>query len=148
MTHFPTFSQSPSPQAPWHPSQKMLLIMAMSLDKVSSRLDQMAPHSCPFFVSNFDIFSTTPKKHVWALWESPGGGKEIFFFSFSICFLVGFDLKSISFPPPGDLNVLESSNRTKGWPPCGAQPFVRGFCPFWAKSKETWMCDHHTIIFC
>ena len=38
-------------------------------------------------------------------------------FSFSICFLVGFDLKSISFPPPGHLSVLESSNRTKGWPP-------------------------------
>ena len=62
ITHFPTFSQSPSPQAPWHPSQKMRLEISCNLGPVSSRLDQMAPHSCPFFVSNFDMFSTTPTK--------------------------------------------------------------------------------------
>ena len=56
MQHFPTFSQSPSPQAPWHPSQKMRLEISCNLGPVSSRLDQMAPHSCPFFVSNFDVF--------------------------------------------------------------------------------------------
>ena len=63
-----------------------------------------------------------PKKHVWALWESPGGGKEIFLVSFPSSFTQWFDLKSISFPPPGDLNVLESSNRTKGWPPYFSSP--------------------------
>ena len=31
-------------------------------------------------------------------------------------------ISSFSFPPPGDLNVLESSNRTKGWPPFGECP--------------------------
>ena len=115
--HFLTFSQRPSLQAPWDPPSGQELIMLVSWDKVSSRLDQMAPHSCPFFVSNFDTFSTTPPKHVWDFWDSPGGGKEIFFFPFTISFFRGFDHSSFSFPPPGDLNVLESSDRTKGWPP-------------------------------
>ena len=56
MKHFPTFSQSPSPQAPWDPSKKMSLEISCNLDAVSSRLDQMTPHSCPFLVSNFDVF--------------------------------------------------------------------------------------------
>ena len=51
MNHFSTFSQRPSPQAPWHPSKKMLQITAMRLDKVSSRYDQMAPQLCPFEIS-------------------------------------------------------------------------------------------------
>ena len=98
--------------------------MAVSHDKFSSRYDQMAPHSCPFEISNFDTFSTTPPKHVWDFWDSPGGGKEIFFFLFTISFFRGFDHSSFSFPPPGDLNVLESSDRTNGWPPYGGWPFV------------------------
>ena len=56
MTHFPTFSQAPSRQAPLHPSQKMRLEISCNLDPVSSRLEQMRPHSCPVFVSNFDVF--------------------------------------------------------------------------------------------
>ena len=56
MKHFSTFPQRPSPQAPWDPPSGQELIMPVSWDKVSSRLDQMAPHSCPFFVSNFDVF--------------------------------------------------------------------------------------------
>ena len=62
MTHFSTFSQRPSPQAPAPRPQKMLQITLVSPAKVSSRLDQMAPHSCPFSVSNFGTFSTTPPK--------------------------------------------------------------------------------------
>ena len=73
MKHFSTFSQRPSPQAPWNPSPEQKLAMAVSHDKFSSRLDQMAPHSCPFEISNFDTFSTTPPKHVWDFWESPTG---------------------------------------------------------------------------
>ena len=60
MNNFSTLSQRPSPQAPWHPSQKMLQIMAVRLDKVSSRLDQMAPQLCPFEISNFDVFHKPP----------------------------------------------------------------------------------------
>ena len=67
MKHFSTFSQRPSPQAPWHPSQKMLQIMAMRLDKVSSRLDQMAPQLCPFEISKFDVFHKPPFPTSFAL---------------------------------------------------------------------------------
>ena len=56
MKHFSTFSQRPSPQAPRGPVSGQELIMLVSCDKVSSRYDQMAPHSCPFLVSNFDVF--------------------------------------------------------------------------------------------
>ena len=56
MKHFSTFSQRPSPQAPAPRPQKMLQITLVSWDKFSSRLDQMAPHSCPFLVSNFEVF--------------------------------------------------------------------------------------------
>ena len=115
---FHCFSKRPSPQATWHRSQKMLQITLVSPAKVSSRLDQMAPHSCPFFVSNFDTFSTTPPKHVWALWDSPGGGKEIFFSSFSITFFRGFDHSSFSFYPAGPPNVIASGKGTNGRPPC------------------------------
>ena len=73
MKLFSTFLQRPSPQTPWDPVSGQELIMLVSCDKFSSRLDQMAPHSCPFFVSNFDTFSTAPPKHVWALWDSPAG---------------------------------------------------------------------------
>ena len=61
MKHFSTFSQRPSPQAPWHASQKMLQIMAMRLDKVSSRLDQMAPQLCPFEISKNNFESIAKK---------------------------------------------------------------------------------------
>ena len=62
MNQFSTFSQRPSPQAPAPRPQKMLQITLVSPAKVSSRLDQMAPHSCPFFVSKINSFSTTPPK--------------------------------------------------------------------------------------
>ena len=118
MKHFSTFSQRPSPQAPWDPSPEQDHVLAVPTVVLTALYDQMAPQLCPFEISNFDIFSTTPPKHVWALWDSPGGGKEIFFFPFTISFFRGFDHRPFSFPPPGDLNVLESSDRTKGWPPC------------------------------
>ena len=56
MKHFSTFSQRPSPQAPRDPPSGQELISLVSWDKFSSRLDQMAPHSCPFLVSNFEVF--------------------------------------------------------------------------------------------
>ena len=56
MKHFSTFSQRPSPQAPWDPPSGQELISLVLWDKFSSRLDQMAPHSCPFLVSNFEVF--------------------------------------------------------------------------------------------
>ena len=84
--HFPTFSQSPSPQAPCDPSPEQELVLAVLGVVLTALYDQMAPQLCPFEFSNFDMFSTTPKKHVWALWESPGGGKEIFFFHFLFVF--------------------------------------------------------------
>ena len=56
MKHFSTFFQRPSPQAPRDPVSGQELISLVSWDKFSSRLDQMAPHSCPFLVSNFDVF--------------------------------------------------------------------------------------------
>ena len=56
MKHFSTFSQRPSPQAPRDPPSGQELISLVSWDKFSSRLDQMAPHSCPFEISNFDVF--------------------------------------------------------------------------------------------
>ena len=51
MKHFSTFSQRPSPKAPAPRPQKMLQITLVSWDKVSSRLDQMAPRLCPFEIS-------------------------------------------------------------------------------------------------
>ena len=117
MNQFSTVPQRPSPQAPAPRPQKMLQITLVSWDKVSSRLDQMAPHSCPFFVSKINSFSTTPPKHVWALWDSPAGKKEIFFFSFSISFFRGFDHSSFSFFPAGHPNVIASGKGTNGWPP-------------------------------
>ena len=39
----------------------------VSLDKVSSRLDQMAPHSCTFFVSKFDVVHKPPFPTSFAL---------------------------------------------------------------------------------
>ena len=56
MNHFLSFSQRPSPQASWDPPSGQELISLVSWDKFSSRLDQMAPHSCPFLVSNFEVF--------------------------------------------------------------------------------------------
>ena len=56
MKHFSTFSQRPSPQAPQDPVSGQELISLVSWDKFSSRLDQMAPHSCPFLVSIFEVF--------------------------------------------------------------------------------------------
>ena len=117
MKHFSTFSQRPCPHAPAPPPQKMLQITLVSCAKVSSRLDQMAPHSCPFFVSKTNSFSTATPKHVWALWESPTRYKEIFFFSFSITFFRGFDHSSFSFYPAGHPNVIASGKGTNGWPP-------------------------------
>ena len=67
MKQFSTFSQRPSPQAPWHPSKKMLQITAMRLDKVSSRYDQMAPQLCPFEISNFDVVHKPPFPTPFAL---------------------------------------------------------------------------------
>ena len=102
MNQFSTVPQRPSPQAPAPRPQKMLQITLVSWDKVSSRLDQMAPHSCPFFVSNFDTFSTTPPKHVWALWDSPGGGKENELWSNPRKKQKENGKKEISFPPRGE----------------------------------------------
>ena len=59
--HFSRFSQNTSHQAPWHPSQKLRLIMAVSLDKVSSRYDQMAPQLCPFEISSLTFFDHSEK---------------------------------------------------------------------------------------
>ena len=53
---FCIFSRRPSPQAPQDPVSGQELISLVSWDKFSSRLDQMAPHSCPFLVSNFEVF--------------------------------------------------------------------------------------------
>ena len=116
MLHFQTFSQSPSPQAPWDPCPERELVLAVLGVVLTALYDQMAPQLCPFEISNFNIFSTTPKKHVWALWDSPCGGKEIFLFSFSVCFCLMIR-PYLNFLSRGDLNVLESSDRTKGWPP-------------------------------
>ena len=51
MNHFSTFPQRPSPQAPAPRPQKVLQIMLVKWDKVSSRLDKMAPQLCPFEIS-------------------------------------------------------------------------------------------------
>ena len=67
MEHFSTFSQSPSPQAPWDPSPEQELVMAVSHDKVSSGYDQMAPQLCPFEISNFDVFHNPPFPTSFAL---------------------------------------------------------------------------------
>ena len=48
MKHFSTFSQRPSPQAPWDPPSGQELVSLVSWDKVSSQLDKMAPQLCPF----------------------------------------------------------------------------------------------------
>ena len=42
--------------APWAFSQKLRLIMAVSLDKVSTQLDQMTPHLCPFGIKKIKRF--------------------------------------------------------------------------------------------
>ena len=73
MKRFSTFSQRPSPQAPWDPSPVQELVMAVSHDKVSSRYDQMAPQSCPFEISKFDVFRKPPFPTSFALLDMTMG---------------------------------------------------------------------------
>ena len=119
MTHFQLFHNAPAPRPPG-------TLPPSKIPFVRFKWCQNHPFSSKWHPSyahlKFQILTfllTLPKKHVWALWESPRGGKEIFFFSFSISFFRGFDHRSFSFLPRCDLNVLESSDRTKGWPPNG-----------------------------
>ena len=123
---FSTFSQRPSPQAPRDPVSGQELVLAIPGGGLTALYDQMAPHSCPFFVSNFDPFSTTPPNYVWALGDSPTGKKKIFFFSFPISFFRGFDHSSFSFFPAGHPNVISSGKGTNGWPPVAAAVGERG----------------------
>ena len=121
MKHFSTWSQRPSPQAPWHPSQKMLQIMAMRLDKVSSRLDQMAPQLCPFEISNFDVFHKHPFPTSFAQKDSPSEKWET---PFTSCFCTKSPISHFS---DGTYFVLSLGTRTKGQP-----PFICG--GFWRRS--------------
>ena len=75
------FNLFPTPQPPGTlgPSPRARARSCDSGGGLTALYDQMAPQLCPFEISNFDTFSTTPPKHVWALWDSPGGGNEIFF---------------------------------------------------------------------
>ena len=94
--------------------------MAVSWDKFSSKLDKMAPQLCPFEISNFDTFSTTPPKHVWALWDHRPDKRKSSFFHF---LLVSFDESTIDHFPfirPVVPNALASDKGTNGRPPNGS----------------------------
>ena len=60
MSPFSTFSQSPSPQTPWDPSNKILLAMAVPVVVLAALYDQMAPQLCPFEISNFMFLPLRP----------------------------------------------------------------------------------------
>ena len=53
MKHFSTFSQRPSPQAPWDPSPEQELVLAIPGVVLTALYDQMATQLCPFEISNF-----------------------------------------------------------------------------------------------
>ena len=80
------FALFPKVPAPWDPSPEQELVLAVPGVVLTALYDQVAPQLCPFEISNVDIFPTIPKQHVWALWESLGGGKDIFFFYFLFVF--------------------------------------------------------------
>ena len=59
----------------------------------------IGPNGNPFMpIFRFRIRNVfnRPKKHVWALWESPGGGKDLFFVHFQ--FVSWYDLTLNQFP--------------------------------------------------
>ena len=62
MTHFATFSRSPSPQDPWDPSPEQDHDRAVLLELESSIFSRMAPQLCQFEISNFNIFVDHPPK--------------------------------------------------------------------------------------
>ena len=67
MKHFSTFSQRPSPQAPWDPSPEQELVLAIPGVVLTALYDQMAPQLCPFEISNFDVFHKPPFPTSFAL---------------------------------------------------------------------------------
>ena len=88
-------SQNTSPQAPWNPSQKMLQITLVSLDKVLSRLDKMAPPLCPFEIPTFD-FPRFQFRWFGLACTSAGSGS-----------------KTVRFPVPGSVRKLPENGAPK-----------------------------------
>ena len=56
MKQFSTFSQRPSPQAPWDPSPEQDHVLAVPTVVLTALYDQMAPQLCPFEISKLDVF--------------------------------------------------------------------------------------------
>jgi hypothetical protein len=64
---FTISSDNSSPQASWTPSQKLRLIMAVSLDKLSSRLDGKRK-SAIRTIRNYPERKHSPKKRSGPIW--------------------------------------------------------------------------------
>ena len=114
---FSTFYPPGGFLAPWDPSQKKDLIFLRRMVPLRPLYDEIWPDSGQFKVQNFKFFGPIRKNMVWTSGKHRAEERKFEFVSFSFIFFNDLTRTSISFPPPGDLNVLESSDRTKGWPP-------------------------------
>ena len=98
-------SQNTSPQAPWDPSKKMLLAMAMSVDTAPPRLDKMVPSYAHLKFQKLTC-SELSSKNTFTSENHHPGKRKLKHSSFPFIFFNDSIYTSISFYPDGELNII------------------------------------------